>query len=251
MVKTARLMIVLLCFLAVCFPAKAETASGKNNQAAELQNSQSIPESEFREAFAQYLCRRLGKAKSDVVVSEFDVDGNKPVPNGTVGFQLFQKGRSRIEGYVRIVALISVNGVVRNKVNLSGRVDVFESVVCTSKNLKRGEAINAGDVYLARKNVSYKPSDYVTDISKVTGLMAKHSIKANTFTKEWMLEKFPVVAKGDLVTILAESSSLRITVPGRILMNGYSGELVKVENLMSKKEIYAKVVNTSTVTVDF
>jgi flagella basal body P-ring formation protein FlgA len=34
-------------------------------------------------------------------------------------------------------------------------------------------------------------------------------------------------------------------------MKGYTGELVKVQNLMSKKEIYAKVVNGSMVAVDF
>ncbi|MBW1753417.1 MAG: flagella basal body P-ring formation protein FlgA, partial [Deltaproteobacteria bacterium] len=52
-------------------------------------------------------------------------------------------------------------------------------------------------------------------------------------------------------TILAESSGLRITVPGKVLMKGFAGELVKVQNLMSKRKIYAKIVNPSTVTVDF
>jgi len=251
MVKTTRLMIALLCFLAVCLPAKAEPAAGKDAQATDSQNNQDIPEDKFQEAFTQHLCRRLGKASSDVVVSEFNVDGNKPVPAGAVDFQMSQKERNRIEGYVKLIALVTVNGVVRNKVKLSGRVDVFESVVCASRNLNRGETINEGDVHLARKNVLEKPSEYVTDPSKVTGLMAKHGIKANTFIKGWMLEKFPVVNKGDLVTIIAESSGLKITAPGRVLMKGFEGELVKVENLMSKKEIYAKIVNPSTVTVAF
>ena len=66
-----------------------------------------------------------------------------------------------------------------------------------------------------------------------------------------MLKKSPIVVKGDVVTIIAESSGLRITVPGRVLMKGFTGELVKVQNLMSKKEIYAKVVNSAIVKVDF
>jgi len=186
-----------------------------------------------------------------VAVSEFKVADNKPVPAGTVSFQLFQRDRRRLGGYVRLTALIRVNRVVRNRVALSGRVDIFESVVCASRDLKRKEIISEDDVYMARKNISLKPSNYATDVGRVTGMMAKHSIKADTSISEWMLEQSPIVAKGDLVTILAESSGLRITVPGRVLMKGFSGELVKVENLMSKKEIYAKVVDTSTVTVDF
>ena len=64
--------------------------------------------------------------------------------------------------------------------------------------------------------------------------------------KDWMLEKSPIVDRGDVVTILAESDGLRVTVPGRILERGYSGELVRVENIMSKKQVYARVTDHST-----
>jgi flagellar basal body P-ring formation protein FlgA len=57
--------------------------------------------------------------------------------------------------------------------------------------------------------------------------------------------------KGDIVTIIAESGDIKVTAPGKVLMKGYVGELVKVQNLMSKKEIYAKIVNGSMVAVDF
>jgi flagella basal body P-ring formation protein FlgA len=66
-----------------------------------------------------------------------------------------------------------------------------------------------------------------------------------------MFEKCPIVDKGDIVTIIAESGDIKVTAPGKVLMKGYAGELVKVQNLMSKKEIYAKIVNGSMVAVDF
>ena len=147
--------------------------------------------------------------------------------------------------------MVSVNGVVKNKVKLLGWVDVFASVVCTSRNLKRGETIKKGDVYLARRNISRISPNILTDINKVIGLVVKHNIKSDDCLKEWMLKKSPVVDRGDVVTIIAESGDLKVTVPGRSLMKGYVGELIKVQNLMSKKEIYAKVVNNSIVKVDF
>jgi flagella basal body P-ring formation protein FlgA len=81
--------------------------------------------------------------------------------------------------------------------------------------------------------------------------MAKHNVKKDTSLKEWMFEKMPIVDKGDIVTIIAESGDIRVTALGKVLMKGYADELVKVQNLMSKKEIYAKVVNGSMVAVDF
>ncbi len=104
---------------------------------------------------------------------------------------------------------------------------------------------------MGRKNISRISSKILTDINRALGLMVKHTIKSDTCLKEWMLGKSPIVTKGDMVTILAESNGLRVTVPGKVLMKGYLGELVKIQNLMSKREIYAKVINNSTVKVDF
>jgi flagella basal body P-ring formation protein FlgA len=81
--------------------------------------------------------------------------------------------------------------------------------------------------------------------------MVKHNIKEDACLKEWMLEQCPVVTKGDMVTIVAESDDLRVTVPGRVLEKGYLDELIMIQNVMSGKKIYARVLNSSTVMVDF
>jgi flagella basal body P-ring formation protein FlgA len=229
----------------------AQPVAGEDYQKVVKRGDQSIQESTFREHFKEYVCRHLRKTESDVVVSGFKVKGNRPVPAGTVSFKLFQKGRIRLQGYVKLIAAVNVNGQVKNEVLLSGHIDVFESVVCTSRNLKRGEVIKKDDVYLAKRNASRLSPKVLTHIDKVEGLRAKHNIKADTCLKEWMLEKAPVVEKGDIVKIMAESGDLKVTVPGRVLMKGCTGELIKVQNLMSKKNIYAKVVNNSTVMVEF
>lgn len=251
MAKTTRMMIVLVCFLGALLSFEAEPAVGENNDAAARQEYQVLKEAKFREAFQQYLGRRLGKARSDIAVSKFKVSGNKSVPAGKVGLQLFQKDKRRLQGNVRLIAVVSINGNVRNKVTLSGWVDVFESVVCAARNLKRGEALTKDDVYVTRKNISHIKPNYLTAVNQAIGLMVKHNVKADACIKDWMLKRMPVVDRGDLVTILAESAGLKLTVPGRVLMKGYDGELVKVKNLMSKRDIYAKVVDNATVMVGF
>ncbi len=242
---------LLVCFFGICLPLEAEGVDKREIRAITKQGYQSIPEGKFREAFKEYLCRRLGKERSDIIVSRFKVIGNRPVPVGQVSFQLFQKDKRRLKGYVRLVAIISVNRMVKDKINISGWVDVFESVVCTHRNLKKGEIVKKDDLYLTRKNISHLSPNILADMSKVVGLMVKHRIKADTCLKGWMLEKSPIVDRGDMVTILAESGDLRVTVPGMVLERGYLGELIRVQNSMSKKKIYARVINNSTVMVDF
>ena len=147
--------------------------------------------------------------------------------------------------------MVRVDGIEARKVRISGWVDVFDSVVCVSRNVKRGEILQEDDLYLSRKNISRLPSTILTEKGKAIGLMVKHQIRAETPLKEWMLVRAPIVKRGDMVTILAESGGLRVSVPGKILEKGYKGQLVQVQNTMSRKKIYAKVINDATVMVDF
>jgi len=249
--KLVHIIIIWACFLVVSFPFESGAVDKKAIKAITSQGKQTISDATFREIFRDYLCQHLGKEKSDVMVSRLKVLGNTPVPPGEINLRLFQKDKRRLEGYVRLVAIISVNGAVKNKVRLSGWVDVFESVVCACRNLKKREIIEEGDLCLARKNISHLSSKTLTDIGKAVGLMIKHTIKKDTCIKEWMLEKPLIVERGDMITILAESGNLRVTTPGRVLAKGHMGELIRVQNSMSKKVIYARVINNSTVSVDF
>jgi flagellar basal body P-ring formation protein FlgA len=241
----------LLCILGFYSPSMG-AATGENNRLdVAHQKSQTISEAKFRDIFQRYLLRNVNNPGCDVVISRLKITGNVPVPDGKISFQEYQKGKRRLEGHVSLIVVVKVNDVVRNKVKLSGWVDIFQPVVCASRDLKKGERVNKDDLYYVKRNISHLSSKILTDMGEIVGFMAKHNIKKDTSLKEWMFEKFPIVDKGDIVTILAESGDLKVTAMGRVLMKGYKGELVKVQNLMSKKEIYAKVVNGSIVAVDF
>ena len=251
MVKNMHIVILLACFWGLCFPPNAEPAAKKNSKSVIKQGHQSISEARLRECFMKYLRRHTGKELSDIIVSKFKVNRNRTVPKGKVSVRLFRKGNKGLAGYVRLNAVISVNGIKKNNVQLLAWVDVFESVVCTSRDLKRKEIIKKGDVYLARRNISHMPPNTISELSKAVGLMVKHTVKADTCLKAWMLEKPSIVERGDMVTILAESGGLKVTAPGRVLEKGYLGDLIKVQNAMSKRKVYAKVIDNLTVMVHF
>ena len=243
--------VILACFFGLCFPLEAEAGDNKGVKATANPGYQSISKAKFQKIFRDYLCQRLRKEKSDIVVSSLKIFNNKPVPPGRLSFRVFQKDKGRLEKQVRLVAMISVNGVVKNKVRLSGWVDIFDSVVCASRHLKKGDIIRKDDIHLVKKNISHLSSKVLMDPRKVVGLRVKHNVQEDTCLKEWMLERSPIVKRGDMVTILAESGGLRVTAPGKVLEKGYLGELIRVQNAMSKRQIHARVVNNSTVVVDF
>jgi flagellar basal body P-ring formation protein FlgA len=242
---------IFLCILGLYSASMGAAISKSDPLKVSHQSSQTIPETKFREIFKKYLNRNLNNQGCDVVISRLKITGNVPVPAGKISFQQYQKGKRRLEGHVSLIVVVKINDVVKNKVKLSGWVDIFQPVVCASRDLKRGERIRKDDLYFVKRNISHISSKILTDMNKIIGFMAKHNVKKDSSLKEWMFEKFPIVDKGDIVTIIAESGAVKVTAPGKVLMKGYAGELVKVQNIMSKKEIYAKVVNGSMVAVDF
>jgi flagellar basal body P-ring formation protein FlgA len=244
-------IIIFFCIFGIYSTSMGATVSKNDRQDISHKSYQTISEAKFRDIFHKYLYRNLNNQGCDVVISRLKITGNVPVSAGKISFDMYQKGRRRFEGHVSLIVMVKINGVVKNKVKLSGWVDIFQPVVCASRDLKRGERISKDDIYLVKRNISHLSSKIMTDMNTIIGLMAKHNVKADTSLKEWMFEKFPIVDKGAIVTIIAESGDLKVTAPGKVLMKGYAGELVKVQNLMSKKEIYAKVVNGSMVAVDF
>jgi len=144
--KTIYHMILLVCLLGCCFSNSAEAFNKKNTGVGADQGHQSIADSEFQKIFVDFLSSYLDKERRDIAVSKLKVVGNKPVPLGKLSYQLFQKDKRKLKGYVRLTAVVYVDGVAKNKVKLFGWVDVFDSVVCVARNLKRGEIITKEDV---------------------------------------------------------------------------------------------------------
>ena len=218
--------------------------------AANDETYQTIDPAWFRNAFDQFVLQQSGKAPDNIIISNFKVLHDTPVPLGKVEIRIIPKNNHELVEYVRLRALVNVNGVLENKVELCGWLDVFGTVVCASRDLKRGTVIQEKDLYKDRRNISSLVEDVVDDIHQVVGLTAKHNIKANDVLKRWVLKKTPVVQRGDLVTILVQSGGLRVTAPGKVLDEGFKGESVNVINTMSRKKIVARVIDSLTVQVD-
>jgi flagella basal body P-ring formation protein FlgA len=240
-----------MCFCGSYLPANAATKQKAEALIEKSGHYQTVAEIKFRELFHQYICDRLSKDPNDIVLSRFKINGNRPVAEGAVEFQVFQKSKGTPKGYVRLTVIVSVDGISIREVSLSAWVDVFGSVVCAFRTLNKGETIRYKDVYLAKKNISRMPANTLTDKGMAIGLTAKNTISEGTCLKEYMLKRMPTLNKGDMVTILVELGGLKVTTPGKTLERGFAGDLIRVQNTMSKKRIYARIVDDSTVEVDF
>ena len=65
------------------------------------------------------------------------------------------------------------------------------------------------------------------------------------------IELPPLVKSGDIVKIVIESDGFKITTLGKAKQKGRRGEMIKVINVDSRKAIYARVLDSTCVKVDY
>jgi len=213
--------------------------------------SQTIPEESFLRQYTGYVAQQLKVPEGDFRISRFRVVGNGPVPEGKLRVELLDQAGGKRMGHVSLNAIVRVEGKIERRVVLSGWVDRFEKVVCTLRPLDRHTILAAEDLTLERRNVSKLPASVLKAVEGVAGTRLKHRLKAGSVLLANTIEKPPLVKKGDRVTIMAESPNLMVTTVGIAQSKGSAGDHIRVTNCMGKKEIIARVVDGSTVKVDF
>ncbi len=125
----------------------------------------------------------------------------------------------------------------------------YAKVLIMRGNMPRGSILHLSDVTTRRFNISRLSNGYFIDKNQVRGKVLKRSLRRGYILTNGMLDVRKLIKRGDIVTIMASSGALAIRVKGEALMDGRKGDLIRVRNDSSKREIQAVVVATGMVKV--
>ena len=73
----------------------------------------------------------------------------------------------------------------------------------------------------------------------------------NTIITYQFLENPVVVQRGEIVNIVAENKAIIVQTKGKTMSKGRMGDLIRVQNITSGKEVQGRVTASNTVTVEF
>ena len=108
-----------------------------------------------------------------------------------------------------------------------------------------------GPCQAASRNVAALPQDVLLEGEEVVGLRTTISLNGQEVLRKSMVEVPPLVKKGDRVLLLFENAHFRITTLGELKEGGRRGERVRLLNVTSNREVYGRVLDASTVQVDY
>lgn len=203
-------------------------------------------------AFRAALLAHAPWDEKNIEISKIEAHPKKSkLPEGKLSFDIDPPLNGRYLGKVSFRFILKIDDIVRKRIRVCGQVEVYRPVVCASGTFNRGHILQTDDLRLARRPLSRLRGQVLEAQAQAVGLALKRSVKAGQILTEKMLEPPVVIRRGDRITILAKSPYITVCVPGEAREEGSSGALIRVKNLMSKREIVAKVLDSETAMVRF
>ncbi|MGD9005344.1 MAG: flagellar basal body P-ring formation chaperone FlgA [Desulfobacterales bacterium] len=210
-----------------------------------------IKKHEIENIVSEFIVQQIPPDNTTMRIKEIRVPGNVILPKGRITYNVTAPRKQKLMGRCPITVDFSVNGSVHKKVWTTAMIEVLGPVVVTRKPLGRHKPITEDDIEMQTLDLSNLPANVLTDREAVIGKRTKRAVGAQTPLRADSIELPPLVKRGDLVVIIAESENLKITTLGQVKKKGRRGERIPVVNLDSKKVLQARVVDANTVKVDF
>ena len=173
------------------------------------------------------------------------------VPEADISFKVTPQPNEDFLGDVSLLITISDNERTLKQTWWRGEVVVPTEIVVAKRFLKRGHILSKNDVATRPGALDDRIGSAAMNIASVIGKKIKKDFRPGQAIKTDYLVESPAVRKGDVVTVVAESKLLRVTIQGLARENGCPGDSIRVMNLASKKEIIGQVEGPSLIKVAY
>lgn len=198
-----------------------------------------------------FLFKKMPWDKDKVEINNIRIKNKVVLPRGKITYQVMLPKKTELLGSTSLYVNFLINGKFKRRIWVSAYIRVFTEVVVTKRPLGRYKLIKEGDIHLVNKDLAKLSSTVITSGEEVLGKRAKRAIDSNVVLRADHVELPPLVKRGDLVVIIVESDGMKLTALGRAKEKGRKGQLVRIENVDSNKGLYARVVDSNSVRVDF
>ncbi|HRJ69473.1 MAG TPA: flagellar basal body P-ring formation chaperone FlgA [Beijerinckiaceae bacterium] len=127
-------------------------------------------------------------------------------------------------------------------VRLSGSYDTRLSLPVPTRDIPRGETIQASDLRLEQRRRRDIPAGALTEPARLTGFVARKALRVGQPLRDGDVVRPDMVERNQLVTVLYESAGMTLSLRGKALAAGAEGAIVAVQNLQSKRTIETIVI---------
>ena len=173
-----------------------------------------------------------------------------PSPDGKVRYEFRLPARGI--GAATFTATVSgPDGKMIRRFSGSVTIDREAQGIQVTRVIRRGEPLGPGDIKLLGTRLSQLPRGAFDRVDRMEGTVAREELRPGQWLTEQMLQVPDMVKRGQSVKVRLVRGPIQIAAPGIARQGGALGEVVRVENMQSRREVFARVISKDEVQVLF
>lgn len=171
-------------------------------------------------------------------------------------------------GRVQVVVHVPEMGEAEAGIPVVLSVKYFQNTVIAKRAIEMGRTIQPSDVYIDRREVR-ELGVQLQEVNDVIGRVALRPIPAlqpvrvgdvkaaqpqpnqAASSTSKSVDRTPVIRRGDTVQMMATGGPLAISIMAKALQDGQLGDVIRMENVDSKKVVMGKVTGKNQVEVQY
>ncbi|MGV2813800.1 flagellar basal body P-ring formation chaperone FlgA [Enterobacter cancerogenus] len=228
----------LLCFLAFSAVAQPQPSTARKQVYARVQQQAAdlIRHEAERQRWEDY------QAKLNLFIPA-EISNYAPCP---VPLSISSPGGERLD-LRRLRFDVRCDAASGWDIAVTVKPDIYLQVLMAKNTLERGHVMTASDITRRKFNISNLRSGYITRPDDVVGLTLKRRIRELQPLSLSQLDSPVMVERGQRVLMIADQDGVEARTMGIASKKGRKGEMIKVKNESSEREVTAMVIDMGVV----
>jgi flagella basal body P-ring formation protein FlgA len=136
---------------------------------------------------------------------------------------------------------ILVDDKVVSSIPITFQIQRFGEAVVLLRDVKRGEPIEAGMLTTRRVQIKEATLDPFREISQLSDLVASRNLRQGTILNKGDVQKPFVIRRGEIITVVSASGTVRVTTRGVAQKDGVKGATIPVLLVGKREPIFTTV----------
>ncbi len=172
------------------------------------------------------------------------------VPAGRLELRVRPRPGNEWNGSVSAAVEIWIDETLHRTVFVSVKITQVTEVLVAVRGVPRGTPLTGDDVRIERREVG-TGQEPLRDVSNLAGRQAARPIAAGEVLMAVSVEQPALVKRGEVVLLTVDGRGLRAITQGEAKEDGKEGQLIRVRNLTSNREVYGQVDGPRSVRILF
>lgn len=214
------------------------------------QEANVVPAGSIVQAIKEYVVKNVGCAESDLLIEYKTPLVDEKIPEGVVSIEIKSGANTKFSGFTTFEVFILLDNKVYKSFVMYVEIDNKVKAYMAGRWIKRYEPMSLENVSVIDTYRSKIPLDALSVDEELVGKVAKTALAKGKIITRSSIETPPLIKSNDMVDIILLNKNIKVNAKGTALMDARKDETIKVRLLDSRKDIYGKVVDSSTVYVE-